>query len=212
MPKVLTSRAFASKPVVPTRSIALRANNAWTKRLHPCRASRVADYVSGIKDSEVKGDWVRAFELVTEARALKLELPNDTTESAVRTYLQGGQIAKGIEMFDSLVDSGYVPQSSTTVALVGALAKHKQAERAVQLLKQLSSSFAPGELSKVYNSTARVCARQGSLELANSLLEELMATEGIEAERETFDSLAVAYLAAGMDDKAELVLEYRDYL
>ena len=59
---------------------------------------------------------------------LKLQLPTEAMESAVRTYcLSGGQQwERAAVLFEGILDRGVRPSESTTVAVFEALAKGKQ--------------------------------------------------------------------------------------
>lgn len=44
---------------------------------------------ASIHDAEARGDWLAAFEVLTEARVTGVALPSDAIEGAVRTLAQG---------------------------------------------------------------------------------------------------------------------------
>ena len=61
---------------------------------------------------------------------LKLQLPTEAMESAIRTYcLSGKQWERAAALFEGVLDRGVRPSKSTIVAVFEALAKGKQVGR-----------------------------------------------------------------------------------
>lgn len=67
-------------------------------------------YASELAAAEVSGDWMKAFELMTEANVLKVSLPHASTEVAIRTMASG----KGRCMEGTGVGPGHIISYDTT--------------------------------------------------------------------------------------------------
>eukprot|EP00195_Chlamydomonas_chlamydogama_P011726 CAMPEP_0202911162 /NCGR_PEP_ID=MMETSP1392-20130828/54218_1 /ASSEMBLY_ACC=CAM_ASM_000868 /TAXON_ID=225041 /ORGANISM="Chlamydomonas chlamydogama, Strain SAG 11-48b" /LENGTH=188 /DNA_ID=CAMNT_0049601563 /DNA_START=71 /DNA_END=637 /DNA_ORIENTATION=- len=176
-------------------------------------------YVEQLADAEVRGDVLRAAELFTEIRVLKLDLPQSGVEAGIRTYAASVQHwQRSLELFEDLLSKGCLPHADTTEAVFQSLSQSKQGTKAHQLLQRLadqaaSSGAGRGGLSSAYNLVVRALAKEGALDSAVVLLEDMVASDGeVECERSTYAALANELIKAGQQERAEEVLEMRDYL
>lgn len=79
------------------RLIATRRVMAAARRPKVVAMSSASDYRANLAAAEASGDWIRAVELMTEARVLKLSLEPAAVEAAVRVCAASGQWRKAAE-------------------------------------------------------------------------------------------------------------------
>ncbi|GBF97943.1 hypothetical protein Rsub_10616 [Raphidocelis subcapitata] len=185
-----------------------------SQRAVRCRSTADA-YTQSLLAAERDGDVLRVMEVVTEARVMKLELPPAALEAGIRTFAEGGQWQRAVDMLEALAAAGRRAELSTSEAVFRALAGGGQAERALALYEALEAGGG-GVSGPVLNLVVRTCAAGGQLERALQLLEGMVLSssdseeEGVEAI--TFTAVAGECLKQGLGSKAEEVLDWRDYL
>lgn len=158
----------------------------------------------------------RAVEVITKTSMLKLALPHASTEAAIRIFSSGGQWQRSMSLYEGLCRQGHPPSQATTTALFGALAQGNQLDLAEQLLKDLSSSSSSSasegsDLTGPHNIVMRIVARQGDVKRASDMLDAALKADAFRVEGETFNCIAIELMKAGEQEKAEEVLEMRDY-
>lgn len=183
-------------------------------------SSHQTDYIDRLKQAENTGDWSVALEIVTESRVLKKSLSHEELESAARSFSNGKQWARAIELLQS-VES---PSESTTLVLFQSLAVGGQGKQAMEILSKLEGQqqaqspaagegdFPPSPLSPLYNLTIRALAKEGDLDQALKLMEKMAMSNGrYQVDPGIFNLMANEFIIAGRHDDAELVLDFRDY-
>ncbi|EIE25642.1 hypothetical protein COCSUDRAFT_32335 [Coccomyxa subellipsoidea C-169] len=172
-----------------------------------------AHYAKQLEACEAAGDWLKAVELLAEVRALKLELPGEAFEPAVRLCSQSGQWQKAVSILEQAQAQGSI-SGPTAIAVFTTLLRERQPKAALQLLKDMDQRWTEGDSearSRCYNMVARTCARGGMLDEGLKLLNYMQKSE-VAINRDTYESLALACLRAGRGDRAEELFEERDYL
>lgn len=123
-------------------------------------------------------DFVKALELLAEARLLKLELSSASIECAVRTCAASDQWERALGLFEGLLQRGATPSTATTVAVLEAVGAEKNEEltdRALALVSGPGSSR-QGDV-EVSNVTARVLAQSGRALAAYDLVEAMVTKQ-----------------------------------
>lgn len=178
------------------------------------RAAKTAEwYQSSLGSAEAAGDWVKTLEVLTEVRVLDIPLPDAALEVAARTLARGGQASRSADVVMQLVTTGAMPSGPTLHQVFVALAADRQAGKAEALLQLLSERGAPrAALTAGHNVVVRAVAQQDAAR-AYALLEALLAPGSrVAVQQGTFFAVCYALVKAGEPDKADEVLEWRDYL
>ncbi|GAX82415.1 hypothetical protein CEUSTIGMA_g9843.t1 [Chlamydomonas eustigma] len=180
-------------------------------------SSSVESVMSRLRDAERSQDWASTLEVMTEAKVLKMDLPQTAIESAMRTYcFSGQQWARGSTLFDSILKKGVKPDESTVTCLFEALAQGRQGRKALDYLKILASMhYEEAFLSTLNDLVIRALVLEGEMEAALQLLEEAARScdsKGRSVKGSSFTFVANELIKAGRQEQAEEVLEMRDYL
>lgn len=161
------------------------------------RSRSSSEYVALLSEAESRGDWVRAVELLTEARVLRVKLPATAFEAAARVASDHGAwqqaasfLARAARILEGGSNGPPPPACSAIRAVFSRLAREIEAEACMDLLDLLrgeegkskgesssssSSSWSqrPAETrSHALNCAARACAR------ASTRGEKLMGCDG----------------------------------
>lgn len=193
-------------------------------------------YTASLLAAERDADVMRAMEVVTEARVLKLALPREALEAGIRTFAASGQWQRAVDMLEALASDGSGPAAPETAEAVFVSLSNAGGEaagaRALALFEAMEA--AGGVAAPIRNILIRTCASGGQLERAIELLEAaVMARSSMELddgdeqggggsasaasdrfyiEGMTYSVVATECIKAGLQGKAEEVLDLRDYL
>eukprot|EP00199_Chlamydomonas_sp_CCMP681_P006036 CAMPEP_0119104656 /NCGR_PEP_ID=MMETSP1180-20130426/2814_1 /TAXON_ID=3052 ORGANISM="Chlamydomonas cf sp, Strain CCMP681" /NCGR_SAMPLE_ID=MMETSP1180 /ASSEMBLY_ACC=CAM_ASM_000741 /LENGTH=221 /DNA_ID=CAMNT_0007089475 /DNA_START=21 /DNA_END=686 /DNA_ORIENTATION=- len=195
--------------------------NPCSHRVLPVPRALTSDSVAAdIQAAEASGDWLTAFERITEARITQLQLSQESLEAGVRTLAKGGQWQRSVDMLTRLLDEGLAPTilQPTITTVFMALSQAQQGAQAESLLLVLSQSgVEPSLLGPAGNISMRCGARApGGAVLAYHKLELLVTNAGkadqLQVDLDTFSAVSYELMKQGEEDKAEEVLEWRDFL
>ncbi len=153
----------------------------------------------------------------TQVRVLKVELPPEAYEAALRTLATANQADYAAKLLGQILDKAASISNDVILEVFGACSRNRKAETALSLY---NAHFAgPGEDAKrnplyapIYNAVIRACARGGKLDEALSMLDVLVMDDDVQSEGRTFDVVAAECMFAGRQDAGLEVLEMRDYL
>uniref|UniRef100_A0A7S0WM12 PROP1-like PPR domain-containing protein n=1 Tax=Chlamydomonas leiostraca TaxID=1034604 RepID=A0A7S0WM12_9CHLO len=200
-PRRVVAASVAPRPQ-PVRVVVVRAASTQTSEA----------YAAQLHKAEESGDWLRAFEIMTEANALKMALPSPAVEGAIRTMAKGGQAARAMDLLSKM--QGHTPSEATVSALFAAFAAGKHADLARALLQELEKGGASPRLrSLAHNATIKTLARAGQAVAAYEALDVLVTNkQGLVVELDTYSSVCIELMKVGETEKAEEVLEWREFL
>ncbi|KAF5830741.1 hypothetical protein DUNSADRAFT_14101 [Dunaliella salina] len=142
-----------------------------------CASSRSPEaYVTLLQDACQADDWLKAFELITEAKVLDVQLPQHALEATVQTLARGGQAQRSADLLGRLFKAeASQPSADTILAVLEAWAAAKDASRAKELLEVLEQRHSTGldstaALGRARNKVVRVfAATDAALEAADML-------------------------------------------
>mmetsp|Transcript_24037 Transcript_24037/g.62176 ORF Transcript_24037/g.62176 Transcript_24037/m.62176 type:complete len:243 (-) Transcript_24037:232-960(-) len=180
-------------------------------------------YVTLLQDACQADDWLKAFELITEAKVLDLQLPTQALEAAVQALARGGQAQRSADLLNKLFEAeGSQPSADTILAVLEAWAVAKDAGQAKALLevleqRHLTGLEGTGALGRARNLVVRVLAATGNAWEAADMLDEYLKLQS-QQDKQTlilFDTYSVvvhALVKIGEAERANEMLESRDYL
>lgn len=168
--------------------------------------------MASITECETNSDLLRLVEIFTEINILKLEVPADCTETAIRVFAGAGKWERSVALYDGLRARGHAAAPVTVAAVFSALASGGRAEQAAVLLSELSAGGASLKgLEAPYNTVLRAVARSGDVARACDMMDAALKNETVQLEPDTFNVLAIELMKAGEEGRAEEVLELRDF-
>lgn len=150
-------------------------------------------------------------------RVLKVQLPAEAYEAALRTLATGNQADYAAKLLGQLLEHTSVAKVSNEVIVevFRSLSRNRKAETALALY----NAHYVGDDAKsnpvyaaVYNAVIRACARGGKLDEALAMLDVLAMDDDVQSEGRTFDVVAAECMFAGRQNTGLDVLEMRDYL
>ncbi|CAG9466436.1 unnamed protein product [Pedinophyceae sp. YPF-701] len=182
-----------------------------------------AEYDAAVLEAVGAGDWLCVVELLAEVKLLKFRLPDTTVMAASRALCEGGQWGRGAGLLEDAILAGASCDDATLRSVIGACdaaatavgdasTATRAAKAATGILDAVASTDDEAEAPGwARNAVARLLARAGDYDGAEAALDALMREE-VAVEGRTFTVIAAELLRAGEGDRAEVVLECRDYL
>ncbi len=151
---------------------------------------------------------------MTEANATSVILSSSSMESGIRALARGGQGSRAADRLLTLIQSPDCSLSPSTVMAVlstlGGLPD--KAEAVIQALEEHGAlQWEPHELAAAKNVMWRGLARQDPTR-AYAVFEQVLKRKAALLEQGTLSTLVAELLKRGEAERAEEVLEWRDFL
>lgn len=197
------------------RSLAIRLHNRALQGLPRSRTlARSAELNERLQSAVASEDWLAAVEVMTEARILKTltSMDSGTVSETIALCASSNQMKKAMEYAEFLIARGAGDiKAEAVAAILSAFLRADAKEGLAFFDKLVAAGYSLADAgSAVRNRVVRVSAKADDIERALTLLEEMERNEE-HIEGQTFDYAVMMCLRAKMGEKAEEIMEMKDF-